>query len=193
MNPLVFEYKVDLREYHTAVYFGLTNRYRTLLLIFLAVAAVALLCAAGAALGLFPFFTLPSYLFLGYLVWLLILLGRTEHGILKLTKSPQNPLIKTMRMTFARDTLRIETPADGGKATHQLSQLFLVFELSNLFMIYLDPANVLLLPVRAMSGEQRAALRDLFREALHDRFQSRYGRTKAPKIQSLTGRRGRFF
>ncbi len=192
MNPLVFEYKVDLREYHTAVYFGLVNRYRTALLIFLAVATAALLCTAGAALGLFPLFMLPAYLFLGYLVWLLILLGRAEHGILKLAKRPDSPLGRTMRMTFGRDTLRIETPGDGGKAVHPFTRLFLVFELSNLFMIYLDPANVLLLPARVMTGGQRAELRELLREALHDRFQSRYGRTKAPKIRSLTGKRGRF-
>ena len=75
---------------------------------------------------------------------------------------------------------------------HQIANLFFVFELSNLFMIYLDSANTILLPVRVMNGEQRAALREKFRDSLHDRFQTRFGQMKAPKIRPLTGGR-RFF
>ena len=45
MSPMTFEYQINMREYHNAVYFGFVNRYRTMLQIFLVVAAVALLCA----------------------------------------------------------------------------------------------------------------------------------------------------
>lgn len=191
MNPLTFEYKINVREYHTAVYFGLTTRYRNMLRIFLVVAAVALLCALGASFGLIPPIMFPAYVFLGYLVWLLFLLARTEHGILKVTKSAQSPLGKTLRLSFGRDNLKVETPQTSDKAVHQLSNLFLVFELSNLFMIYLDPVNTILLPHRTMSPEQRAAVREKFQDNLHDRFQTRFGRMKTPKIQPLTGGRNR--
>ena len=192
MNPTTFEYQINMREYHTAVYFGFVNRYRTMLQIFLVVAAVALLCTAGGFFGGIPVIRFPSYIFLGYLIWLLILLAQVEHGVLKMTKLPENPLNRTLRLTFGRDQFKVETPSNTDKAVHQIANLFFVFELSNLFMIYLDPANTILLPVRVMNGEQRAALREKFRDSLHDRFQTRFGQMKAPKIRPLTGGR-RFF
>ena len=139
-----------------------------------------------------PVIRFPSYIFLGYLIWLLILLAQVEHGVLKMTKLPENPLNRTLRLTFGRDQFKVETPSNTDKAVHQIANLFFVFELSNLFMIYLDPANTILLPVRVMNGEQRAALREKFRDSLHDRFQTRFGQMKAPKIRPLTGGR-RFF
>lgn len=193
MNPLTFEYKINIREFHTAVYFGLVTRYRNMIRIFVVVAAVALLCTVGSLFGIIPSIMFPAYVFLGYLVWLLFLLAQTEHGVLKTTKSAENPLDRTIRLSFGRDTLKVETPHNGEKAVHQLPNLCLVFELSNLFMIYLDPANTILLPMRVMDAQQRAALREKFQDNLHDRFQTRFGQMKAPKIQPLTGGRKRFF
>ncbi len=193
MNPLSFEYKISVREYHSALYFGLATRYRNMLRIFIVVSAVALICYLGGLFGIIPVIAFPSYIFLGYLVWLSFSLARIEHGVLKMLKNPQNPLRTTIRLEVVRDQLKVETPHNHEKASHQLSQLFLVFELSNLFLIYLDPINTIILPHRTMDAAQRSALRERFQAQLHDRFQSRFGYLKAPKLRPLTGQKKKFF
>ena len=192
MKPLTFEYQIGMKEIHTAVFFGQVTRYRNAIRIFVVVAAVALICWLGAVMGLIPYIAFPSYIFLGYLIWLLFLMARTEHDILKMTKQPNGTLQHPLRLTFERNTLKVETPHNREKAVHQLDALFLAFELSNLFILYISPANAILLPLRVLDAEQRVAVREKLQESLHDRFQTRFGIYKTPKMQSLSGRRGMF-
>lgn len=195
MHTMKFEYAVTLSDYRMALYFGSTIRYRRSLQIFLIAGAVVALYSAGGLLGIWPMSLLPAYVFLGYAVWLLFLITRLQHGVLKYVKSPDSLIGKPVTVTVDHASMKVETPGQGGQPdVHRLDKLFMVFEISRMFLIYVNPEQSVLLPFRAMSSSERVELRDRFREAIgSDRLQTRYGFIAAPKMQPLDGRRKRFF
>lgn len=193
MGTLRFEYALTLSDYRMALFFGNSIRHRTLLRIFVVTAVVAAVYSAGGYLGIWPFSMLPAYIFFGYAVWLLFLIAQIQHGMLKYIKSPQNLIGKTVIISIDRSAIRLETPHTGETASYPLQNLFYVFEISRMFLIYLNAEQSVLLPFRAMSASERTELRDRFRGAVNDRFQTRYGLGAAPKMQPLDGRKRRFF
>lgn len=194
MNDLVLSYAPTLSNYRSAVYFAAASRHRVGLRIFVVTAAVAALCTAGAYLQLMPPFMLPAYAFLGYLIWAIVLCAQIEYGVLKYTKNKEGMLNKKIVLTFARGSLKIDTPHDGKSATTKLSDLFYAFELSNMFLIYFDAAQSVMLPHRAMTPQQRAQVRELLQDNLHDRFSTRFGYgAAAAKLKPLTKKKRGFF
>lgn len=191
MNELSFTFSVNIYDYHRAVYFAFVNRSRSLLRIFALVGVIALFNWGAGALGLLPVFMLPAYIFLGYLVWVLVLLGIEEYRVLQYAKSPQSILDHPTTLRFVRDTLEVQTHT-GDRATHRLGDLFCAFEISELFLIYLNGAQSLMLPHRVMTPQQRAAVREKLQDALHGRFSTRFGYTSVlPQKSPL--RKNRFF
>ncbi len=196
MNDLVLTFAPSIANYRSAVYFAAVTRHRIGFRIFAISAIVAAICTAGAYLGLMPVFMLPAYLFLGYLIWAIVLCAQIEYGILKYAKNEESMLHKEMTLTFARGSLKIDTPHNGKSSTVRLSDLFLGFELSNMFLLYLDGAQSIMLPHRAMSPEQRAQLRELLQDNLHDRFSTRFGYGAAAakiKYKPLNGKKRGLF
>lgn len=194
MNNLVFTYYPSMSDYHSAVYFATITRHRLGFRIFVVSAVVAAICTGGAYVGVMPPFMLPAYIFLGYLVWAIIICAQTEHGILKYAKHEESILQKKIVLTFARDSLKIGTPHNGKISTVQLDKMFLGFELSNMFLLYLDGAQSIMLPHRVMTPEQRAEVRSVLQDNMHDRFSTRFGYSaKAPKMKPLVGKRRKFF
>ena len=194
MNDLVFTYALSIANYRAAVYFASITRHRIGFRIFVVSAAVAAICMAGTYMGLMPVFMLPAYIFLGYLVWAIILCAQIEYGILKYSKHQESMLHKEMTLTFARGGLKIDTPHNGKSSTIKLSDLFLAFELSNMFLIYLDGAQSIMLPHRAMTPQQRAEVREILQDNLHDRFSTRFGYgATAAKLKPLAGKKRGLF
>lgn len=174
MNRIDCQYQITVGDYRKAVYYATFLRHRRLLQIFVLTAIVAFLCWLGSALGLFPLFLLPAYLFFGYAIWVLLLFGQLEWGILQFCKRDTALLGKETQMLFTRNSMTLTTP-QGETVTHPLDRLFLAFELSGLFLFYLDGAQSLLLPTRSLDGSKRNQLREWLQEALHERFETRYG------------------
>ncbi|MFV0496796.1 MAG: YcxB family protein [Candidatus Fimivivens sp.] len=196
MKDLILTYALSIVHYRSAVYFAAVTRHRIGFRIFALSAIVAAICTGGAYLGFMPVFMLPAYIFLGYLVWAIILCAQIEYGILKYSKDQENMLSKDITLTFARGTLKIDTPHNGKTATVKLSDIFLAFELSNMFLIYLDGAQSIMLPHRAVTPQQRAEVRELLQDTLHDRFSTRfgYGATAAKiKLKPLNGKKRGLF
>jgi len=175
MNEIKATFSPQVSEYRTAVYFATSLRYQLFLKIFLAVAAVALLCQMAMSFGVIPTFMLPAYIFLGYLICIAFMCARLEHGIYKYSKSKDTVLFKEMSVTFAGGNMKVETPYNGKSFSLPLDRLFYVVELNNLFLIYIDYQQSILLPTRALSGRQRNEVRSLILNAIKDRFSTRYG------------------
>lgn len=194
MNDLVFTYAPSIANYRSAVYFAAVTRHRIGFRIFALSAIVAAIYTAGTYLGLLPAFMLPAYIFLGYLVWAIILCAQIEYSILKYSKNKDGMLSKEITLSFMRGNLKIDTPHNGKSSTVKLADLFLGFELSNMFLLYLDGAQSIMLPHRAMNPQQRAEVRELLQDNLHDRFSTRfgYGATVA-KLKPLTGKKRGLF
>ncbi len=194
MNDLVFTYAPSIANYRTAVYFAAVTRHRIGFRIFALTAIVAAVCTAGSYLGLMPVFMLPAYIFLGYLIWAIVLCAQIEYGILKYAKNKESMLHKEITLTFARGGLKIDTPHNGKSATVRLADLFLSFELSNMFLLYLNGAESIMLPHRAMTPQQRAEVRELLQDNLHERFSTRFGYgATAAKLKPLSGKKRGFF
>lgn len=194
MNDLVFTYAPSIANYRSAVYFAAVTRHRIGFRIFVLSAIVAAICAAGSYLGMIPAFMLPAYIALGYLIWAIVLCAQIEYGILKYTKHKDTMLHKEITLTFARGSLKIDTPHNGKSATVRLADLFLSFELSNMFLLYLNGAESIMLPHRAMTPQQRAEVRELLQDNLHERFSTRFGYgAAAGKLKPLSGKKRRFF
>jgi hypothetical protein len=193
MRTLKFEYAISLSDYHMALYFGASIRYRRPLQIFLIVTALTAVYSAGGLLGVWPMSMLPAYVFLGYAVSILIFIARLQHGVLKYVKDPKSLIQKRISVTVDRTDMKVEIPDSGESSVYPLHRLFMVFEISRMFLIYLNAEQSVLLPFHAMSASDRLELRDRFRAAIGERLQTRFGFIAAPKMQPLDGSRRRFF
>ena len=185
MNEIKATYSISNRDYHMAVYYAATIRHRLAIRLFAIVGLVALSFWIGSMLGYLPAFMIPAYLFLGYLVWFLFTIAAIEHGILKYTKSSDNSLFKEMTVTFAKGMMKIDTPYNKKSASVPLSNLACAFELNDIFLIYFDAAQLVILPTRALSGTDRAELRSLLLNTLKDRFTTRFGYDSMMNKRSL--------
>ncbi len=175
MKEIKAVYTLDVKDYHAAVFFAAAIRYRKLIIIFIAIAIAAIACQLSAMVGLMPPFALPAYIALGYTIWLTLICVRLEHGVLKYSKSKDCILYKEMSVTFAKGCMKVDTPYNGKSFTLALDKLFYAAELKNLFIIYIDPQQSILLPCRALTPSEHTEVRSLLLNALKDSFSTRYG------------------
>lgn len=174
MNSINITYSPSLGDYHKAVFYALVLRHLNALRIFVLSAVVALICYLVSLFGVAASFMLPAYIFMGYFVWLLYLCAVTEHGVIKYAKSEECILNEEIILTVDSSTMKIETPYNHKKSVIKLSELFVGFEINGLFLIYINAADSIMIPHRALSARQRADLRELFQDNLHDRFSTRF-------------------
>ena len=175
MNDIKVTYRISVRDYHMAVYYASAIRYRTAIKILVVSGFVALTIHLGSLMGSFPLFMLPAYLFLGYLIWFLFKVAMIEHSILKYAKSKESILGKEMSVTFSKGMMRIDTPYNGQSSTCPIDKLACAFEMSDIFLIYFNGEQTCIIPTRAFSGGDRAALRSLLLNTLKERFDTRFG------------------
>jgi len=173
--PLVeIEYQIGVSDFRKASYYGLFLRQRRALLIFFAVLLVSALYAAGAAIGLGKVNLLVFFLAAAYLVWALFLFAGEERQIGAYLRREDNLLGETFRMRMDDKSMRMEIPSRGVSFSRTWERLACAFELSDLFLLYLTPQDVYLLPKRVLRPEEIAALRQTLRLRLGDRFGTRF-------------------
>lgn len=176
MEKIRAEYEITVGDFRQATYYGLFLRLRRPLQIMFVVLVVGVLYALGGWMGLGKVNYLVLFLAAAYLIWGLLLFAKTERGILKYIRSPESFVGCRYIVTLESHRLRIQIPERKADVTRQMNQLACVFELSHLFLIYVDGQQVYLLPHRCMTEAQRLALRRNFRERLGERFDSRFDR-----------------
>lgn len=175
MLPLHVEFPVTLKDYRSAVYFGTILRHRRAIQVFLVVLAAVLVYSVGGYLGFWPFLQFPLFIAFAYLIWLLVLLGQIEHGILRYSKAKDSLLGKRCIMDIGEERISVAFPQLDVKYALAVDTLMIVFETSRFFNIYMDPMHTVLLPHTALSEAERDALRSLFDAKLRDRFDTRFG------------------
>lgn len=174
MEKIQIEYTVTLSDYRRASYYGLFLRRRRPLQIMFVVLLASALYAIGASLGLGTVNPLVFFLAGAYLIWGLLLFAGTEREIRRYLRTPGNFIGCTYRATLESHRVQFEIPERDIRASRPASALTCAFELSQLFLIYISPQDLYILPCRALSQEQRAAFRENLRQRLGDKFATRF-------------------
>lgn len=174
MKKIQTEYTVTVSDFRKASYYALFLRHRRPLQIMFVVLIAAVLYGIGASLGLGQANPLVFFLAAAYLCWGLFLFAGTEKGIRQYIRTPENFLGCTYNATLESHRVQFEIPERKIKASQPIGNLACVFELNQIFMIYVSAQDLYLLPCRALSREQRSALRQTFRQRLGNKFATRF-------------------
>lgn len=166
-------FKINVPDYRRAVYFGLIKRNKKAVRI----AVCVLLAVFSYTLFILISHAEPVYLILfaagGYLLWGLIQAARQEREIRAYIKNKDSFLGKPFEVSIDDKHMRVRMPENGVDNTFEIKKLTVVFELSDLFIVYISMKNAFLLPKRALSEEEVILLRKTFASLLGDKFESR--------------------
>ena len=173
MWPVQTEFDLRLGLYRQAHYYSLVQRYRLAFLITVPAVLFGIACLIMQVTGVlsFPF---PIYIGAACLVWLMLVASRVEKNIRLYLKSPDCLLGRHFKVIFRPDEVKIIVEEKKIYVTHPLSRLAAVFELSSLYMLYLDGQQTYLVSKENLSREQQLLLRDQFAAVLNERFISRF-------------------
>lgn len=174
MERIQLVYTVTVSDFRKASYYGLFLRQRRPLQIMFIVLAAAVLYGTGSALGLGEANPLVFFLAAAYFAWGLLLFAGTERSIRQYLHTPENFLGCTYKAVLESHRVQFEIPERNIRASKAIGDLTCVFELSQLFLIYISPQDLYILPCRALTDAQRTALRENFRQRLGDRFAGRF-------------------
>ena len=174
MQAIDVSYTVTVSDFRKATYYGLFLRHRRALQIMFLVLGFSVLYAIGGALGLGTINYLVFFLALAYLIWGLLLFAGAEKGIKRFLASPQATLGCEYLVSIDEHHVRIRVPAKKGDVSILIKKLACAYELSSMYLLYVTTQEVYLLPKRALTAEQTAALRTLLRQTIGERFSSRF-------------------
>lgn len=174
MTPFETEYQISVSDYRKATFYALFLRHRRALQIMFIVLIGAVIYAAGAMLGLGEVNPLVFFLAGAYLIWGLVLFAGAERSVLQYMKSTDSFLGCRYIASFDRAHFRIRIKEKNIDNTYSIRKLACAFEISSMFLLYTTPQEVFMVPVRALTGEQRSSLRDTLAHDLKDRFASRF-------------------
>ena len=150
MQTIHVNYSITVSDFRKATYYGLFLRHRRALQIMFLVLGVSILYAIGGALGLGT---------VNYLVFFLAL--GAEKGIRQYLASPHNTLGCDYDVTIDAHRIRICIPSRKGDSSFLITKLACVYELSSMYLLYVNTQEVYLLPKRALTAEQVSELRAL--------------------------------
>jgi len=174
MEKIKTSYQVTVSDFRRATYFGLFQRHRRALRIMFVVLAVGILYALGGVIGLGQINPLVLFLAGAYLIWGLLLFAGAEKGVRQYIRHPDSLIGCEYQMELESNRIRVEVPQRKISFATQINKLTCVFETSGMFLIYSSLQDVHILPHRALTPQQRAALRSNFRKQLGDNFGSRF-------------------
>ena len=161
MQTIHVNYSITVSDFRKATYYGLFLRHRRALQIMFLVLGVSILYAIGGALGLGTVNYLVFFLALAYLIWGIFLFAGAEKGIRQYLASPHNTLGCDYDVTIDAHRIRICIPSHKGDSSFLITKLACVYELSSMYLLYVNTQEVYLLPKRALTAEQVSELRAL--------------------------------
>ena len=157
MQTIHVNYSITVSDFRKATYYGLFLRHRRALQIMFLVLGVSILYAIGGALGLGTVNYLVFFLALAYLIWGIFLFAGAEKGIRQYLASPHNTLGCDYDVTIDAHRIRICIPSHKGDSSFLITKLACVYELSSMYLLYVNTQEVYLLPKRALTAERSAS------------------------------------
>ena len=174
MRPFSSEYTVEIGDFRLASYHALVFRYRTMLRIAVVVMLVSLAYAIASMLGAGKPNLMVFFIGGAYMIWLLIMLAGVEKNIRSYVRQPDCLVGQRFLANFDAQEVRIRIPARKVDARLPYQGLACAFELSSLFLFYVNAEQVYMVPVRAMSRDDQVSLRAHLTSVLGDKFSSRF-------------------
>lgn len=173
MNFIDVTYQVSLSDFRKAMYYGLFLRNRRPFIIILIAVAITLLYLIAHMMHIAQMNYIVYFIGAIHMIWGISLLVGAEKSIRRYLKSPDHFLGALFHVQMDEQNILIRVPERNVNVKYRINELYCVFELSALFMIYISPAEVYLLPKKALNEELRVRLRANFKERLGNQFQSR--------------------
>lgn len=178
MQAMDLSYSLIVSDFRRATYYGLFLRHRRALQIMFLVLGVSVVYGIAGALGAGTVNYLVFFLAGAYLIWGLLLFAGAEKGIKRYLAQPGGMLGCRYDVTISDHHIRFRIHERQVDASFQLKKLACVYELSSLFLFYINMQEVYLLPKRALTAEQCGSLRAALRSALGERFDTRFEKKK---------------
>ncbi len=172
-GAITAEYTITVGDYRRASYYGLVTRNRKALRFTVLIMGLFILYAILMAVGYLPFHPMMYLIGILYIVWLLVLTGGVEQSILRYRRSPDTLIGTRYRFTGEEYHILIEIPDRSFRHTLVIKKIT-AFELSSLFLLYVDAQQLFIVPKRAFTEEELLTLRRRFRAVIPERFVSRY-------------------
>ena len=164
------EYRITLSDYRKAVYCALVIRRHRLFLCMLLILAAAFIYAVGRFSGLFPVCYPLVFVAAAELIWGLVLFAGAEKSVRAYMRTPNNYLGAAFAADFEDLRLHIQSPEYGVNLSIPWTKVYCVLEYSSFFSVYLTPQETCIIPRRALSADDDAALRALFSDRLGKRY-----------------------
>lgn len=174
MQTIDLSYTITVSDFRKATYYALFLRHRRALRIMFLVLGVAVAYGVAGAMGAGTVNYLVFFLALGYLIWGLLLFAGAEKGIKRYLTQSGRMLGCRYEVTINDHHIRFRIPEQKSDVSVALKRLACAYEISALFLLYINTQEVYLLPKRALTDEQCAAFRALLRVTLGERFASRF-------------------
>ena len=178
MDRIRTEFEVTVGDFRKASYYGMFLQYRKPLRIMFVVLGIAIIYGVAGYLGMGKVNFLVFFLAAAYLIWGLLMFARTERQILRYVKTPGSFVGCRYVVTIDTHKITFEIPERKINSSTQLSKLACVFELNDLFLVYVSVQQTFILPCRALTETQRQEFRRTLRERLGDNFSSRFEQKK---------------
>lgn len=174
MKPIEIKYKVSIGDFRKASYYALALRSGKALKIMAGVLAADAGYYILQLSGVLAENSLPLFIALGYVVWLLLLFANTERSIRRYVTSPASVLGLPFVAGFTADAISFSQPERSIDQTFPLKDCPCVFELGAVFLFYVSQQETYIVPKYAFSDEALSLLRSNLYRQLPDRFSSRF-------------------
>ena len=176
--PVRAEFKLYLSDYRKAAYYGMVQRNRTGLRLMLVVIGAFIIYVITTLILKVQMMPVTFFVVGGYAVWVLVLCAGTETKIRRYIKDPETLLGKETVITIDRTQVEVEIPEKDIHSKVAVKDLAFVFELTDLYMLYINNQETYILPKRAVAEKEILLLRELFQKTLSAKFFSRFIKRK---------------
>lgn len=173
MRSIQTNYTITVQDYRNSSYYIAALQHRRALQVLAVFLAGGLVYLYGLVAELWAVNYFAAFLIVAYLVWGLVFFARIERSIRKYMLSPECMIGCDFSMLLEDNRLRVQVPAQGIDHSCMVNRLSAVFELSQLFLLFISPQQLYILPKRALETDEIEALRDNFSKRLPERFSTR--------------------
>ena len=176
MKTIEANYQITLSDFRKAMYYGLTLRYNKALKIMFFVLIICFFYVIIGLSGAWEINLLIPFIGIAYLIWGLLLFAGAERRIKNYIKDPNCFIGKEYKTTLDAKRVHIQIAECKSNTSYSISKLACVFEISEMFLIYITTQDLYILPKRALIDKdaESRVLRENFKSQLGDRFYTRY-------------------
>lgn len=170
MKSIQVTYTITVQDYRNASYYIASLQHRRALQVLAVFLAGGLIYLYGLAARLWTVHYLAVFVLAAYLIWGLVFFAGIERNIRKYLLSPECMVGCTFSALLESNHLYFQVPERNIRHSCAVNRLTAVFELSRLFLLFISPQELYILPKRALSTEEIDELCESFSKRLPDRF-----------------------